>query len=652
MRSVLLYTICACTLLLYGCNTSSLVRINYPPTSTLALQALHVDVASYEKRFSADHHPSVFLVWEQDQEIGKQASRYYVHTTHRQQYLVLDPSNEWLSQFRPNLEKNETLDKAVISIRYPDGTVQQFTEKDMRVEKGSEYTSYKLAYPNVSRGTVIEEWYTTILWHKYGYLPDNHEKKLQFSVPADTVRYRFISPDGSTVQVRQMTANERVPYTVHIDDTAWVNVLTYEKAHVPATHNEPYSPYDNEYRDGLDFRLSSIASGFSNQGIQSWEQFADGYKVLLTSSAFNLNDAEDIVDSLTASCKTDEEKLRAIVAHVQREYQSDNDAVYWAINGQMLGNNTEITCFTIWLLRLADIEAELVFIQPEQEGYFDPTFYSGYQFYSPALYADIGGKPFFALPYWKHVAVGLLPDNLQNRPALRITESGFNGFRQTPQSDSAINTTDERFVVTIGTDGKAIVEEERRLRGFDAQELRDQLYELNPEECTKELRDMATYIDGNTRFLSQEVAYLNEADSVLVIKLRYEVDNLVAMANNTAILQTAGLLAPQSLTTAPAVPKRHNPVKVRVPWTKNLDITIRYPQQWNLRSVPNNYNVANRFGVSSGSFQSAPGVLTATLRQEVHRADGKAEEYRALLDIIGDQAKPAVPPLVFSAQGL
>ena len=74
-------------------------------------------------------------------------------------YIILNPSNKEITTFSVKLGKGD-LKNIFIKLTYPDGSTKFWGRQHLSEEKDSEGNlSYKVIYPNVQKGTIVEEGY-------------------------------------------------------------------------------------------------------------------------------------------------------------------------------------------------------------------------------------------------------------------------------------------------------------------------------------------------------------------------------------------------------------------------------------------------------------------------------------------------------------
>lgn len=630
--------------------------VYFHTTSEDSLQMLQKSYKIDEEKTAG--HDAVFLLSEQRLDHAGGSGRWYFQDHHRLRYIVLKPHEEWVSTFKVKTKKNTTLLSAAITIISPDGRNHAYSKGDMHIETSSDgSTTWKLAYADIQRGSLVEESYI-IETQPFKAPPLSHDIRLQYAVPCEKMLVQYSLPEWGYVQFKQTAPDVYPQYSITEDEDRSKRIYTYEATNVPAWKGEPYAPYFKETGNYLEVMITELEMGskytkYSAPG--NWYQFARRYRdEAIDKDSFWSEDVEKTAQEAAKDCSTDVQKLEAVTLYIQQNIsigESDSEDDFTTMLTEKKGNIHMITGLTKAMLDELDIESDLILIHSAQDGYFDSTYICIDQLYIPALYTEINQTPYVVFPYYKNVPIDIIPEHFQGQKALRVNDGGFNGFITVPNGSDKDNTIDENYALTIDDEGKITVEEEKTFRGFNAYNVREKLQDLKPEELDKTLKEMLTYTEGDVQIISHDVVNQNDIRKPLVIRLKYEVDNLVTVTPDEVLFQTAGLLSPSSSYAKKAdTTDRKNPIKVYFSEVINKNITIQHPPQWTVSTPLKDRQFGNDFGSVSASYTSEPGRLSIRQQRSLRRNSDAPDKYTDLLSIIGSRSVLSVPTIVFSAR--
>lgn len=641
--------------LLTGCVSSG--RSAYLQRDVAAfIPADTVDVAAYQVQY--EDYDGVYTHWEQTAEhavsitMGGQPSWTYFQDS-RIRYVVLNAEAEWLTTFRAQVARGGKVEGVAVRLTAPDGSSRVFTESDLIEEAGSSGTVYKLAYPNVEVGTVVEE--NIRLRYKAGpgfAPPVEYDVPLQFSIPAEHVSYRFAYPSWWALKLKQV-APRRVPqYATEYDEENKKTIMLYEASDVPAVHDEMYAPHFKEMAHYLQFQITELKIGSSGYtATASWEEMADGFKKYAFRRGGLFSDpVKRALGELDLEGKTDEQKLDEIVTHVQAtiELGASSKDDFNTVLKERRGNLYMITGLTQAMLVEAGIEADFLMIHTADDGYFDETYISARQIYMPAVTARVDGKPRVVFPWAEKLPITHVPEYFQGQTAMRIDENGFGGFMKVPAGNATENATEENYVVTLQPEGQVHVEEEKVFRGSSAYGIRVALEELEEDERDETIEDLLTYTDGEVRDVVYTVENEASYKEPLVIRLSYTIDNLLTVTPEEILFQTGGLFSPASRTTIKVdTDERQSPIRIYYDEVLHKRIELRYPEAWTLTSAFEDLAVENRFGSLEGGYSAEPGRFVAEQTLVLHQGEAPSRLFSTLLDLTGSSAKLQLPTMIF-----
>jgi len=574
----------------------------------------------------------------------------------RRQYVVLDPDEERWSTIRIHVEDGGVLEGYFGRVTHPDGTVHTFAKENLVEERDDDGAVYSLAYPGVVRGSVVEEAIRTrYAFRRNRYLPPlAHEVPLQFDVPVDTLRFRYVYPSDWALKVKKIAPNRVPPVFVDRDSEPGKTIVEFTGLGVPEVPDEPYSPFFLEMANYFEFLVSEINIHGEQvfEAPQDWPAFADAFKrYALRSGGFFSDPAARAAADVIDPSDPDTVKLAEIVRWVQQNIEEDGESgadSFADVLRSRHGNVYLVTGLTYAMLDRAGLEPDYLLIHPASEGYFDEQYVHESEFGVPAVGVTVDGQRRVVFPYLDRLPVDFIPEVYQGQRALRITSEGFGGFEETPTQPAADSAVDENYTIRVGEDGVLAVEEEKVLRGAAAYFVRRLLEDQSEDEREESLRELLTYSEGEVEALTYTVEHEADYTQPLVIRLTYRIGNAVTVTPEEVLFQTGGLLSPASLRAFEVdATERESPIRIYNDQIENKRIVVEYPAHWTLTTPLEEVADENRFGTVSGRYTVEPGRLV--VEQQVHLKAGRAapSSYASLLRITGSQSRLYIPTLIF-----
>lgn len=646
----------ALVILLIGCNNSARV-VTFPDTTTAAPPEV-LDLAALEKR-----HPGqdgVYLNRDTSFEHVTQNNwpapiEWTFFETQSRSYVVFNPDATWLSTFEVKAAPGYELEQVALSIRGTDGKTRAFGMSDLKQERDSNgKVTFKMAYPDVRKGSLIKEAYVLKKTDCWKAPPLHHEVPLQFSIPCQQASFRFLYPDWWETKVKALGPDRKLPVEVRKDEKASKVIMTYTAKDIAAVEKEPYSPFFKEVSNYAEIMVTKLNLGNAiYRASTSWDAYAAEFKgyVIDRDPIFSQRVDRTAVE-VTQACKTDHERLEALVGWVQTNmevgYTKGNFAdVLIAKKGSVY----QLTGLTQSLLRKAGIHTRFLLIHSAEDGFFDRDYVSNEEMYIPALLAEVGGRSQVVLPYLKDLPVDLIPERFQGQAALAIETSGAGQIITVPTGNLSTNEVVEDYALTFAEDGKVRVVEEKVFQGSNAYSVRRSLSALNREETEKVLKSLLTYTEGKVEFTKYEFVDQNDFKKPLKVHLEYVIDNLVTLTPEEVIFNTGGLFAPASRLRTKVDPKeRQNSVRIYVNEASRKNITMSFPASWTLAGIPKDFRLENRFGSITGAYKSGPGQLRVEQALVLKESAEPRERVKELLELTGNQSKLHIPALVFKVK--
>ena len=575
----------------------------------------------------------------------------------RRQYVVLDPDDRRAATFALGADHRDVVEGVFLRVTSPAGDQQTFALGDLVREADGGGTTYKVAYPNVAAGSVVEESFRLRRsWDRSYQPPLYHDVRLQYGVPAEHLTFRYAYPSSWGLAVKQTGPSAMPAFALDRESVPHTSILTAQRDHVPAFADEPYSPFFKEVGPYLEFAVTSIHTGDVlpiYQAPTSWETFARplGRYVFKRRGGATSAVAQQ-ARTLSDPAAPDSVRLAAVVAWVQSTIERVDEGGADDLPGVLRthrANDLLITGLTQALLEESGFDADFIVIHAASEGYFDPSFIDVRQFTAPAVIVRLEGADRVVFPYIPGLPITYLPEQYQGSEAMRLTADGFAGFLRLPSGDAVQSDIAEGIDVRLDAEGGVQVAETTTLRGAAAFGMRRLLDGLPADERETRMRDFVTYDAGAVSGFSYEVTGESATDGPVEVTLHYAIDDLLTVTPEEVLFQTGGLLSPSSLSATERAPgARHNPIRIYHSATTTKTITVHFPETWAVATELADVTDATGFGQAGVTYTQAPGVVTATQTIRLHASRAEASQYGALARLTGRASRLNVPTLVFS----
>ncbi|MEZ4388534.1 MAG: hypothetical protein R3D98_13375 [Candidatus Krumholzibacteriia bacterium] len=658
--------------LVSACTSSQRLNFLTVPGDEIAPED-RPDVAAYQQKYG--RYDGVYLFYESTHEHSGNREKDFLDRAKwtytriiRERYLIFDPTNTELTSYRVYGRP----DQIYVRLVAPDGSLRTYGVDDLKTERDEDGDlRFVLVFPDVVPGTLVDlgwerEW-------RFGYTPPplEHDISLQFRYPCERATFTYAYPDWWTLDIKRIREGYDVPLEVTNDVQNKKITLHYEATDIPALEDEPFSPYFKEMADYLEFQVAKLdmAGGHLDRA-DTWQELADEFqRRVLKRGAKHTDDMVEKAAAITADCTTDLARARAILRYVRDEITvgaEHHDGDYKKVIAEGSGTIFEVVGLTQVLLEAAGIEAYMLFAHSADDGWFDPEYIALGQFRYPAVRAVIDGEDYVLFPYLKHLPLEHTPLWLQGQMALiiasgeeasswdegRVYDPGDAMIWRVPEGSRAGNVSRSRFDLDVAADGLLTVTETRILDGDAAFLMRNRFDDLDLQETDDAIKELLTYSDGEVTLERYELRHLEEPEQPLEIVMHYTIDNLVMVTPEEVILQTGGLLSPLSAVDVKLDPdRRQNPIRIAFEEEHDKEITVHYPESWQVSTGLEDVEFTNEFGSLQVGYAHEPGLVTITQTVKLHRASADETHYPQLLELIGERTRLHVPAIVFTVVG-
>jgi len=623
-----------------GC-VSVVRRVPYQPASLQDLLGERGRVAELQRRFAGSALVSLLAEDVLEHALLPGGSYWTLHHTSIRRHLVLDEHSAEATSFQLVVQDAQ-LAAADLVVVPPEGEPRRYAKEDLiRQDLGGGAVSYKLAYPAVRRGTLIETRVDLDHGDQAASSAQGFNTLLALCWPCLHRRVIFAYPDAWPLQVKVTGLPNGTPARELREDT---RVLLWEARDLPARERERFAPFPREDQPYLAVALGRVRVGTAaHWAPATWSELGDAFRQTLDA----LDPALPLrllatARGLAALQGDALARATAVISHLQRALKLDDGDEQRDVEDVLRdgkGGALQITALAMRLLKELGIATEFLFIHPETMGRFDPRFVALPEGWVPALrLRDAPG--FVALPHRRFLPPGLLPGALQGRPALCFDTEGYLGTVKTPSFGPDDGRVELTTSVRLQASGEVTIEETQRYSGLESYRMRRELDRLGRDAFVEGLRARLR-ADG----LELSSTRLRRYASALEIALSYRAPRHLALAGDTAILRTEGLLSSRAQAEGPRRQEVHLHQARRV----HRRFSLRWPAGWVLRTTLEDRQVRNALGHASARWTRADGLA---LEQELtlRRVEAPRSSHGELRTLLGVGGRVEVPSLVFATR--
>jgi len=647
MRTPLFLLLLLPALLLGACGSPQLMRLTVPSRDSVPSVSVALD--DYERRY-----PGVDAVYLDN----RVSLEYYgnpgaVGATQivRRKYVVLNPDAEWTSTVELRVRQGESLSGGYFVVHNSDGTRRYFGLTDLKEEARGNTRVFKLAYPDIRKGSVVEEAFEMKVNPILTFF--NHYFPLQGAVPYEHLELEVMHPKFIAMRLKRIGPNQATRgLSVQLDKDLGRWVMRYRGDSIPALGEEIYSPYFNEYGNYLQ---AMVVEGID--GIYFPEDWTTlGSFMGMTPPRYVMRKyVDETVQQLTAGMTTQRQKADTILKYVQATVKlgpgPEDPQDYATMLRRHNATSYQICQLTRIMLTRARIEASNLLIHDAREGFFDPDFISPDQLSVPAVMASVDSTKLLMFPYDQNLPAGQVPNYLQGQPAWELRETK-QLMITTPVAPDTANTTSENYTLVVDDDGKLTVTEERSYTGSAAYAMRDYLDELGEEDSSafdRKVRDLVSYTDGTVTMQKYAIDNRHDLSRPLVLRFDYTIDNLVTVTPEEAVMQTGGLFSPSTQRKKKIITEnRRQPIRIYASEQMHKVVTIRTPPSWSLSTPVPVVDYTNQLGAISSTTTAEGNQVTIEQHRTLNKASRPKGDAGQLLAVTGTRSKLAIPTMVFS----
>ena len=609
-------------------------------------------IQQYEQKYHGA--PAVYLNWSFVKEhVGKSPvlTMFEVFESHR---LILNPESRKYSTFRLEIDASiQELDSIQLVIVSPGGRRSVFGKNDLRVEPASgDSTVYKFVYPDVQKGSQIRESYLVKTVSEKSHWTSGHHIPLQFDIPADSVHFSYVYPINWWLRFKRRSSDANIDPVITFDTASNGHIFDTLLVDVPAVSDEPYTPRD---RSAYDFLRFHVTGHTSYTRPWTWGAITNGVRWGSATVARMREDPQivTIAQEAVVNAVNFEDTCTAIVFWVQDNIEKGHcyGCTYNEVLERGVGSLYVINEITMAMMHAVGLKSEAMLIHPASHGFFDEDFVDLSELTTPVVAAMNSSDTVVCIPYIKHLPSGVLPVDLQGRPAILVEKNGDAEIGRVPEPIAHRNTKEEEYSLTIDENGLIKVEEKKYFRGLSAYLMRSALREAKDSEMEDFMAELLTYDEGDVKLGEYNIENMDDYRQPLVITLNYTIDNLVTVTPEEVIFQTGGLFSPSSERKIKIeTDDRVNPIRIYADEEVIKRITINHPPEWALDTKLKPVKFDNQFGELDATYTSESGRFTAEQRRLLKKASEPKEKIDDLMMITSRRSQLSIPTLIFTVK--
>ncbi|GEM_PF-2820350 len=571
------------------------------------------------------------------------------HEIRRSKYIVLDPGVEDLTTITIYGKPSEYY----LLVKNPGAPTRQYGIKDFKKSK-TEYggSKYTFVIPDVVRGTVIEEAEDSDVYMAFGLMG---EKYLRFKYPCQWLNFELHVPQWWELSVKEISSMHPLDYFVTEDDSARTKMYKYTAVDIPPLKAEPFAPFPKEFAEYFKFQVDIFKMGqISYKGYKDWDDIAEDLNNYFTNMDYGTDTRRElrkICDRIIADSMTEFDKINAVLDYMHSEITINDKMESTGSFGKILkkkeANTNDFIGLTWRLMEQAELKADFFLSHSAESGYFDRAFIDPDEMSLFGILVRIDTVFYTILPYIKDYPITHVPEIAQGQPGFWISQAGLL-LMTMPDGANSVTTYKEKYDVNVDDEGIISVVVDLNLDGILAYEMHNSVKDLEKEQLKEFFRQLVPFQTTDLDF--KDYVYVKKESDFddFSARLEYTIGNLVTVLPDEVIFQTGGLFNPISDNSKiPDFENRISPIKIHNRTTYKKEITIHYPQDWDLQQYPSPFKIENEFGIFHGEAVSNPGEIKLTEELNLAKTSQPKEKIGELAALLMGKSVLNLPSLIF-----
>jgi tetratricopeptide (TPR) repeat protein/transglutaminase-like putative cysteine protease len=502
-----------------------------------------------------------------------------------------------------------------------------------------------VSFPSLAPGDVIDVSYRVEDYQRGG-LAHQFWGAWYIGIPLAPVELsRFVLITPTSMEFRTQ-AHGDVPAPATHDMGAW-RIREWTKKGIPGVKIERLSPAWNDVNPWIDFST-----------VDSWDRIVRWYRDL--SGPLCIPDAavKAKARELTKDLKTDDEKLRAIVAFVRKiQYQSTpfRLSAYIPTEGKQVLRERYADCkdkaaLLTALLGAVGIKSDMVLLNPREYG-VTPCLPSP-RFAHAIARVQTKDGPLWVDATAEDMAFGELPDEDQQTPALVIDDM-MTDISLTPALPAERSGEGESITGALSADGRLSVSTEETAMGNEAWLLRSVMKVLPENQIQPALRSMTSGMGKGSEYESGNIENIGDPEKPIIIRLKYHTDDYASPAGSFLLfkLPWSAPYDDDTLSALQATPERSYDVELADQRGRHTSLVrIELPAGYVPQDLSPEVKIESPYGAFTFTYKMDGGVLDAQLDGTLTSFRIDAKEAGKYVDFLKSLQKEAEKQIVLKRQ--
>jgi hypothetical protein len=497
-----------------------------------------------------------------------------------------------------------------------------------------EYFVYKVFFPNVKPGSVID------LKYSHDMLPS--KLKFQDVIP---VKYNELTLESSQYVFFKKSMFGFVPVKT-VAPNKWV------AENVPAIVKEPYMPHYSNYATHFQFALEtiSIPGRMTKDYATTWERVAtllmddEYFGGVLKTSAFLNEKAKELRESNLSKVEKINEAYKYIRENIKwNEYESASASERFRENWKTThsGNSAEVNLLLVSLLKKAEINARPVILSTRSNGLLNQFSASFVSLNYVIAYVDEPDTKMLLDACMVNGRPGIIPDYCLNINGLVIDVNGYTQWLDLTKVKPFRKKQFIQIAVTETGEAKAEV-----TTTFDDYAFLDWMQTYEEQGANEEKMNVA-FAGSKSEMISQY-----KVVNVDKVKLNCQ-DRKVMDLESTEYFQSLGnefiltAFVTEEFENPFNAEKRLFPIDFNYPLNKSVTVSVLLPMNLSIKEIPKSVTFVPENGGAKFNYMSSVNGNRLTLKADliVEKQFFTEDQYASLKNFFSEVSKKIGTPI-------
>jgi transglutaminase-like putative cysteine protease len=478
-----------------------------------------------------------------------------------------------------------------------------------------------LRFPGLEKGDVMEL--------EYRIVPNSNVNPygkyfgalitFQSGLPQRLHRYVLVAPAARKLNI----AEQRMPLKGEVSKFGDETIYRWDTTDLKPLLNEPRGPAHTE-----------IAPYISISTFEDWDQLGRWYAGMITPQLALNADLRAALERITATSKTEQEKIEAIYQFVLRNtnYVAMEFGIYSykpypvsTVYARRFGDCKDKASLMIAMLRAAGIDAELALVRTRKLGDISDrattlAVFNHALAYVPKYNLWLDGTAEYA-------GLRELPLDDQGAMALTVNLNGDAMLRRVPVTLPMQNYTHRMVQANVQPDGKMVFHGSAYTRGEDAPGLRRE-YEL-AERQRDTVRANLAQVYPSVKLQTVHVDGAHDIEHDVNVKFSGSLDTF---AGQRTLSLVPSWLPHTYVNSLASLESRTQQLQLPAPWTTEEELHFVVPEGSKFEKLPNNLQYDTAFGTAMIRYEYHGRELTISTSVQFRKLRIDPAEYSAFRD--------------------